>query len=121
MAWKFNSHEAVFAQIANRLRSEIVNGQYPPDTQFPSVRQLAAEAAVNPNTMQKALVMLEEQGLLITHGTQGRFVTSDTDVLNAARERIRQATVRDFLVQARALGMTKQELIHYIVKEECEQ
>lgn len=118
MAWKFNGHEAVYLQIANRLRDEIVNGRYLPDTQFPSVRQLAAEAAVNPNTMQKALVTLEEQGLLISQGTIGRFVTSDTEVLSAARERICRETARAVLEQARSLGITAQELIDYIMQEE---
>ena len=55
MAWQFNSQEAVFIQIANRLRGDILKGIYPPDSQIPSVRHLATDAAVNPNTMQKAL------------------------------------------------------------------
>ena len=61
--WKFNSREAVFVQIASRLRGEILRGKYQPDQQIPPVRQLAFEAAVNPNTMQKALTVLEEEGL----------------------------------------------------------
>ena len=64
MPWQFNQTEAVFLQIANRLKREILSGKYAPDEQLPSVRQLAAEAAVNPNTVQKSLTFLEEQGLL---------------------------------------------------------
>ena len=118
MAWQFNSHEAVFVQIATRLRGEIVRGTYAPGAQFPSVRQLALEAAVNPNTMQKALCCLEEEGLLYTKGTIGRFVTSDTAVLDAARERVRRDSVRSWLRQAEELGISKQELIQYIQKED---
>ena len=118
MAWQFNSHQAVFVQIAERLRRDIVNGVYPPDGQIPSVRQLAFDAAVNPNTMQKALTVLEEEGLLCSRGTVGRFVTSDVATLDAARESVRQASVHRLLEEIRALGMTVPELIEYIKKEE---
>ena len=118
MAWQFNSQEAVFIQIANRLRGDILKGIYPPDSQIPSVRHLATDAAVNPNTMQKALCSLEEEGLLYTKGTIGRFVTSDTAVLDAARERVRRDSVRSWLRQAEELGISKQELIQYIQKED---
>ena len=81
MSWQFNRTEAVFLQIEKRLKREILVGKYPPDSQFPSVRQLAAEAAVNPNTMQKALSLLEDEGLLYSKGTLGRFVTNDEETL----------------------------------------
>ena len=118
MAWQFNSQEAVFVQIANRLRGDILKGLYPPESQIPSVRHLATQAAVNPNTMQKALTCLEEEGLLYAKGTIGRFVTSDVCVLEAARERIRRDSVRNWLRQASELGISKQELIQYIQKED---
>lgn len=117
MAWEFNSREAIFVQIANRLRAEIICGKYAPDTQFPSVRQLAEEAAVNPNTVQKALASLEEEGLLYTHTTVGRFVTPDTAVIGAAKERMRRAAVRAFIDESSRLGISKEELISYIKEE----
>lgn len=118
MAWQFNSGEAVFLQIASRLRGEILNGKYVPDEQIPSVRQLAFEAAVNPNTMQKALVYPEEEGLLHSRGTAGRFVTTDEAIFAAAREKVRRESVRSWLAEAKALGITKEELIRYIESEE---
>lgn len=114
MAWQFNGREAVFLQIADRLRWDILNGVYPPDEQFPSVRQLAAQASVNPNTMQKALAYLEEEGLLHSHGTVGRFVTSDVEILTATQERMRRKTVKHWLTEAKALGFTAEDMIHYI-------
>ena len=119
MAWQFNGYEAVFLQIAGRLRADIVCGKYLPDTQIPPVRQLAYEASVNPNTMQKALCLLEEEGLLYARGTQGRFVTSDEMVIESACKRIRLEAVRRFINEARALGIDGGELIDYI-KEEIE-
>ena len=105
-------------QIADRVRADILEGRYPPDSQIPSVRQLAFEAAVNPNTMQRALTQLEDEGLLNSRGTLGRFVTSDTAILEAARAIMREETVRNLLKEAYALGITKSDLIRLIQKEE---
>ena len=110
VAWNFNQREAVFVQIANRIRLDIVNGKYLPDEQIPSVRQLAYEAAVNPNTMQKALSHLEEEGLLHTHGTVGRFVSSDPNMIEAAKEHLRRAAVREWIAQAKELGLSVEEM-----------
>ena len=118
MAWEFNRTTPVFMQIAGRLRSEILGGKYEANTQIPSVRQLAFEASVNPNTMQKALTKLEEDGLLYTRGTVGRFVTSDQAVLQRARELSKREILHDLLEQTKALGITGEELIRYIREEE---
>lgn len=118
MAWQFNSKQAVFVQISDRLRRDIISGKYPPDSQFPAVRQLAMEAAVNPNTMQKALSVLEEEGLLCAKGTIGRFVTSDTSALETARDAVRRDTLKRLLDEIRDLGITTDELIDTIKKEE---
>lgn len=118
MGWKFNQKEPVFLQIARHLRKEILQGKYRPEEQIPSVRQLAFEAAVNPNTMQKALTLLEQEGLLNARGTVGRFVTSDVAVLREAGEQMRRELVKGFLSEAKELGISKEELIHYMEKEE---
>ena len=118
MAWNFNNREPVFMQIANRLRADVVIGKYAADEQFPSVRQIACEAAVNPNTVQRALSALEGEGLLCSRGTVGRFVTSDTEIISAARERIRRDVVKSFLLEAKTLGINADELIKYIKEEE---
>lgn len=121
MAWDFNHREAMFLQIADRMRLEILNGVYAPDQQIPSVRQLAYEASVNPNTMQRALAQLEEEGLLYARGTVGRFVSSDPDVIKAAKEKVRQKTVRRWIREATSLGFSVEEMISYIQKEGNEQ
>ena len=121
MAWHFNQREAMFLQIADRMRLEILNGVYAPDQQIPSVRQLAYEASVNPNTMQRALAQLEEEGLLYARGTVGRFVSSDPDIIKAAKEKVRQKTVRRWIREATSLGFSVEEMISYIQKEENEQ
>ncbi len=121
MSWQFNSTEAVFIQIADRLRAEIISGKYAPNSQIPTVRQLAFEVSVNPNTMQKALSLLEEEGLLCTRSTVGRFITSDTQVICAARERMKREAVQKLVREARALGMSEEELITMIKEDNDKQ
>ena len=121
MSWQFNNREAVFLQIASRLRSDILGGIYASGDQLPTVRQLAYDAGVNPNTVQKALTYLEEEGILASRGTVGRFVTSDEAVLLAARERVWRDTVRAWIGEARAMGMSTEQLIGYIQEEGTQQ
>lgn len=118
MPWKFNSTEAVFIQIANRLCAKILSGEYPPGSQIPTVRQLAVEASVNPNTVQKALAHLEEQGLLCSKGTLGRFVITDERILSKEREKMRRESIRKMINDAHALGISTEELIKYIKEED---
>ncbi len=120
MAWRFNGTEAVYIQIADRIRQDVVNGRYPPGSQLPTVRQLASDAAVNPNTMQRAMLLLEDEGWLYSKGTVGRFVTDDSSVLEAARERMIKNAVQRLLDGAHSLGISSQELVQYIMNEEKE-
>ncbi|MBE6577977.1 MAG: GntR family transcriptional regulator [Ruminococcaceae bacterium] len=121
MAWTFSGREAVYIQIADIIRQDIFKGKYPLGSQLPTVRQLAAEAAVNPNTMQRALLSLEDEGLLYSKGTVGRFVTDDEAVLLEAKERMIKASVRQLLDGALSLGISPQALAEYIMKEQKEE
>ncbi len=118
MGWHFVPQIPVYLQIVSRIRADILSGHYPADSQIPSVRQLALEAAVNPNTMQRALGELESEGLLCSHGTAGRFVTADTGVLETARQQQRQEELERLLERARALGLSKAQLLYYINEKE---
>lgn len=118
MSWSFNQTEPVFLQIAQGLRTRILSGELAPGSAAPTVRQLAADTAVNPNTVQRALTVLEEEGLLHTQGTTGRFVTTDEGVLSASREALLQRTAARFVREAHSMGLCAKDLIRYIEKEE---
>ncbi len=115
MAWHFSSGAPVYLQVVSRIRADILNGVYSAEEQIPSVRQLAFEAGVNPNTMQKAFAVLEEEHLFVTRGTVGRFITTDTAVLAKARETLRRETALRCVADGRAVGMEPAELIRYIL------
>ncbi len=114
MPWNFTPDVPVYLQIVSRLRADILGGKYRADEQIPPVRQLAMEAGVNPNTMQRALAVLEAEQLFTTRGTVGRFVTTDEAVLERARETFRRETVRRILAEAAAAGISPEELIDRI-------
>lgn len=114
MAWKFTADRAVYLQIAQRIEIAVLSGVYPPGGQIPSVRQLALEAAVNPNTVQHAFTELENQGLILSRGTQGRFVTEDAATIEACRLEMAQLCVKQFLKDIGQLGLTREQAIAMI-------
>lgn len=106
MPWSFTSDTPVYLQIAKIIKLRILRGEYPPGTRIPSVRELAQEAAVNPNTMQKALALLKSEGLLITRRTTGRTVTEHQELIQSAR----RALVKDYIKQFLALDFSIEEI-----------
>lgn len=121
MAWTLDSGRPIYAQIIERVQLDIITGHYKPGEKLPSVRELASEAAVNPNTMQKALSELEQSGLLYTQRTSGRFITEDTDRIHRMKNSLATMQVREFIRKMRQLGLGDEEilqLIHTIMKEE---
>ena len=97
MAWELDADRPIYAQLVERIQREIVSGQYRPGEKLPSVRDLAAVAAVNPNTMQKAYAELERSGLIVTQRTSGRTVTEDTELIRNTREQLAVGHVRNFI------------------------
>ena len=121
MAWTLDSGRPVDAQIIERLQLDIITGRYKPGEKLPSVRELASEAAVNPNTMQKALSELEQSGLLYTQRTSGRFITEDTELIHRLKNDLATMQVREFIRKMRQMGLGDNEilqLINTIMKEE---
>lgn len=114
MAWSFTNDRAVYLQIAERIKKSVLSGVYPPGGQIPSVRQLALEAAVNPNTVQHAFTELENQGIILSRGTQGRFVTQDEATIEGCRLEMAQQYVRVFLKDIEQLGIPRHQAISMI-------
>lgn len=111
MAWNFNDNAPIYMQIVNGLQREIASGAYPPGVRLPSVRDLALEAGVNPNTMQRALAELERRGLVNAQRTSGRFVTEDAGALAGLRKSMSDAIIHELTDKLRELGMTDEEII----------
>lgn len=106
MNWKFAGDRPVYQQIMAAIRGSILKEELSPGSKVPSVRDLAAEAQVNPNTMQRALTELEREGLLVSGGTSGRTVTTDADILSAAKERILHELAQECAEKFMVFGIT---------------
>ena len=107
MDFELQSSRPIWMQLAEQLGRRIVTGVYPPGSRFPTVRDLAAEAGVNPNTMQRALGQLESEGLVITNRTAGRTVTEDVAVLDAMRKRLAAELKEKYFSDMKELGYTR--------------
>lgn len=115
MIWKFTGNKPVYQQIMEHIRGAILVGAYPPGARIPAVRDLAGEAKVNPNTMQRALMELEREGLLVSCGTVGRFVTDDSEILGRMRDTAVDAILRASAAQFRALGLSMEQAAAMLV------
>ena len=120
MAWSFASDRPVYVQLAERLRKKILSADYKPGEQIPSVRQLAVETAVNPNTVQRALAELEAEGLLEVRGTLGKFVTEDRTAIERCQAEQAKALVRTFVSSAAEMSIPIEKLIAMIKEESRE-
>lgn len=117
MAEQFDSSRPIYAQLVERLKAKILAGIYPPGGHLDSVRDLAAAAGVNPNTMQRALTELERDGLVYSQRTSGRYVTEDRAAIAEARHGLAADRVRSFLTDMGRLGFEKEELLSLLRQE----
>jgi len=116
MSWNFVQNVPVFMQITDAIKLKILVGEYPPNAQIPSVRAIAEQAGVNPNTVQRSLTMLEQQGLIVTKGTVGRFVTNDVETVRAAFDGEVSKEIDAFLERMKVYGVTAEKVIEILKK-----
>ncbi len=110
MPWNLDSSRPIYLQIIERVQMDIITGRYQPGDKLPSVRDLAQEAAVNPNTMQKALSELERIGLIYSQRTSGRFITEDKELIHQMKKELAAAEVSAFVAHMKQLGITPEEI-----------
>lgn len=111
MPWNLDSDRPIFIQILERIRMDIISGKYQPGEKLPSVRELAAQAAVNPNTMQRAFAELERTGLVYSKRTSGRFITEDQEMIETLKAQIAKEKIRLFLESMQQLGYGKEQTL----------
>ena len=116
MDFQFDNERPIWLQLADALRKQIVAGQFLPGDRLSSVRDLALQAKVNPNTMQKALSELESAGLIFTERTNGKFVTNDSRAIEAARHALAEAQAKRYLDEMQSLGLSPADAAAYLTK-----
>ena len=120
MRWEFSNDAPIYTQLIQQVKVGIVAGIFPPGERLPSVRELATEAGVNPNTMQRALAELERDGLVYSQRTAGRFVTEDEIMIQAAKRGLAQRHVKSFIEAMSRLGFRQEEIVA-LLKQEIEE
>jgi DNA-binding transcriptional regulator YhcF (GntR family) len=116
MEWKLDNNRPIYSQLIHLVKLGIVTGTFPAGSPMPSVRALAAEAGVNPNTMQKSLSGLEDVGLLFTHRTAGRFVTEDTKLIERVKQDLAEHHTNVFFEDMGSIGIGGKDAIEFAKK-----
>lgn len=118
MDWKLTDDRPIWLQLAEQMTRRIITGAYPPGSKLPTVRELAAEAGVNPNTMQRALAQLEQGGLTRADRTAGRLVTQDAVVLDGIRRESAQEIINQYFDAMAGLGYARAQAIAVLREEQ---
>lgn len=111
MPWNLDNNGPIYLQLVERIQMDIVSGVYHAGDKLPSVRELAADAAVNPNTMQKAFTELERSGLVYTQRTNGRYITEDQERISRVREELARECTQSYLSNIRRLGYEREQAL----------
>lgn len=117
MKWQFSADAPIYTQLVAQIQMYIVSGALPPGERLPSVREFAAEAGVNPNTMQRAMAELEREGLVHSQRTAGRFVTEDRARIQQAKRQCAEEQILNFLEKMKQLGYTRDEIMQLMEQQ----
>ncbi len=109
MEWRFNADTPIYLQIMEQIKTQIAIGELKPGQKMPAVRELAVEAGVNPNTMQKALSELEREGLLYSERTSGRFVSENIKQTTTMQQELAKQYMEGFTDNMGKLGYSPQK------------
>ena len=114
MDYIFDNERPIYVQLVEKLRLEIVSGKLKIGERLPSVRELALTARVNPNTMQKALAEIENEGLVYTERTNGKFVTDNKELIEKIKKELAKEKVNNFINDMSNIGISYEEAIKYL-------
>lgn len=116
MVWEFKDDRPIYTQLLEQIQRMIISGKYKPGDRLPTVRDLASEAAVNPNTVQRALTELERIGLVYSQRTSGRMITDDESKIAEIKEKMAEDLIKEFSSNMKELGYSKKEIIELLEK-----
>jgi len=114
MSWTFDNNKPIYVQIMEKIKLQIISHKLEPNQQLPTVRELASEAGVNPNTIQRALADLEREGFVVTHRGKGRMVTDDVSRIEQEKREAAERELTDCLEKLHLMGITREELLRMV-------
>ena len=107
----FQNERPIYLQIVEQMEMEIMSGHYPKGSKLPTVRELAMQYKVNPNTMQKAFVELEQRGLVFAKRTSGRYVSENESVIENVKQQAAKAKTQEYIRYVRQLGLEEEDIL----------
>lgn len=114
MVWEFIKDRPIYSQLIEQIALRIISGEYVPGSKLPSVRDLAAQASVNPNTMQRALTELEREGLVYAQRTSGRYITEDEGLISKIKQTVAMSRSKEYLQSMQALGYDAEQAVQMV-------
>ena len=114
MEFNFDNERPIYIQLVELIRIKIVSGEFQRGQKIPSVRELALAMKVNPNTMQKALVELEDEKLIYTERTNGKYVTEDEKLIEKVKNELAKEKVEDYINSMNSIGISFDEAVKYL-------
>ncbi|NLM19981.1 MAG: GntR family transcriptional regulator [Clostridiaceae bacterium] len=114
MSYKFDESQPIYLQLIEIFKTYIANGAWKAGEKIESVRNLALDFAVNPNTVQRALVELENIGLAYSQRTTGRFITQNQEKINNLKHEMAENKTRDFVIQMQAIDIEQREILDLV-------
>lgn len=114
MNWEFSNDKPIYIQLVDGIELKIISGEYASGSKILSIREMATEVGVNPNTVQKALAELERKNLVVTNRTNGKFITEDVRLIEEAKTSQATKTIRLMCNKIRMLGYTREETMAII-------
>lgn len=118
MVWRFDENLPIYRQVVMTLRGAILRGEFKPGDTLPTVRALAEEAGINPNTAQRALSSLEDMGLAVCYSTAGRKVTTNPEAIEIQRKKAASDLVAYAARAAKDMGLAPKELAAMLCEKE---
>lgn len=114
MNYVFDNERPIYLQLVEFIRIEIVSGKYKKGQKIPSIRELALLMKVNPNTMQKALTELENEKLIYTERTNGKYVTNDEKLIEKVKNELAYKVIESYFRQMKEIGINNDLAIKYL-------
>lgn len=118
MGYDFQNNTPIYLQIIKQIKTQIINKEYLPNQKIPSVRELSLQFAVNPNTVQKALAELENEGLIYTERTNGKFVTNDEEIISKITQETIDKMIDEFYDSMAKIGLNKAQILEILNRKE---
>ena len=116
MPIQFSNDKPIFMQLADMIKSDVISGKYKSNDKLPSVREFALNYSVNPNTVQKALQLLEDNGLITTDRTNGKFVANNPNQIKSQKNKIVNEEICLFVEKMKGFGLGIKEIKELINK-----